>query len=154
MDRKKLEITHVSPEISGPLTDFFQSLIESEDHLSFHPHPLNHEESVKRSKYRGADLYYVMVEGDVVLAYGMLRGWDEGFEVPSLGIAVHPKDRGTGLGKSMMVFIHAAARRRGSTHIQLKVYPNNTTAITLYKELGYAFDSEENGQLVGILRIK
>jgi len=44
----------------------------------------------------------------------MLRGWDEGYETPSLGIAVHPDARGLGLARTFMGFLHAAASFQGA----------------------------------------
>ncbi len=63
----------------------------------FHPHPLTAVEAARPCAYDGRDLYYAAVTGDAVVAYGLLRGWDEGYAVPSLGIAVHPAARGLGL---------------------------------------------------------
>ncbi len=88
-----------------------------------------------------------------VLGYGMLRGWDDGWKIPSLGIALDPRIRGNGTGEMLMHFLHAAARRRGATKVRLKVYPDNRTAIALYKKLGYVFATEEAGQLVGYITL-
>jgi len=88
------------------------------------------------------------------LAYGILRGWDQGYEIPSLGIAVHPEARGGKLGELMMHFLHSAARRKGARQVRLKVYGKNVSARNLYIKLGYKFDTvEEGGQLVGRLKL-
>ncbi len=63
-----------------------------------------------------------MHEGSIV-AYGMLRGWDEGYETPSLGIAVHSEWQARGVGRRMMEHLHQVARVRGAKRIRLKVYP-------------------------------
>ena len=98
-----------------------------------------------------ADLYYVLVEANAVIGYGMLRGWSEGYEIPSLGIAIAPSARGQGLGRAFMHFLHAAARRRGSTKVRLRVDANNAAALTMYKSLGYVFDANEGPYLVGFI---
>lgn len=151
MNSSALEFRIVDETLEQPLAEFFRALTRAGDDKSFHPHPLTDEEAKKRAQYSGKDLYYVLVEGDEVLGYGMLRGWDEGYEVPSLGIVIHPSVRGIGLGKLFTHFLHAVARRRGASKIRLKVYPDNTNAVTLYKELGYTFQAEEAGQLVGFM---
>lgn len=82
----------------------------------------------------------------------MLRGWDEGFDIPSLGIIVDPKARGYGLGKLLMIYMHYLAKSRHASAIRLKVYPQNLRAIAIYRELGYKFDDNlENGQYIGKL---
>ena len=151
MSSSALEFRVVVKTLERPLAEFFRVLRRAGDDKTFHPHPLTDEEAKRLAQYSGKDLYYVLVEGDKVLGYGMLRGWDEGYEVPSLGIVIHPSVRGMGLGKLFMHFLHAAARRRGASKIRLKVYPDNTTAVTMYQELGYTFQAEEAGQLVGFV---
>ncbi len=146
-----LECVQLSPQWAQPLVELFQALHEAGDDAEFHPHPFTADEAAKRCQYAGRDLYYVLVEQGRVLAYGMLRGWDEGYEIPSLGIAVHPNERGKGLGRLLMEFLHATARCRGARTIRLKVYPRNVRAVRLYESLGYVFRGEEAGQLVGFL---
>jgi len=103
------------------------------------------------AQYSGKDLYYVAVSGTAVAAYGMLRGWDEGYQVPSLGIAIHPDARGTGLASTFMQFLHAAARLRGATRVRLKVNSENTAARRLYQSLGYRFEDSDGGEIVGFV---
>lgn len=148
-----LECRVLGPEWENALVEFFRALVRSGGDREFHPHPLTADEAARRCSYAGRDLYYVLVDGGQVLGYGMLRGWDEGYDVPSLGIALHPSERGRGLGKAFMHFLHAAAKRRGAVRVRLRVYPHNTRAVRLYQQLGYRFDSEEGGQLVGFLQL-
>ena len=151
MSSRGIECRRLGPQWKDALADFFRALQEAGDAQQFHPHPLTPEEAEKRAEYAGSDLYYVLVEGDSVLGYAMLRGWDAGYQIPSLGIAIHPSARGIGLGKAFMHFVHAAARRRGAKKVRLKVYPDNLAAVRLYEQLGYTFQIEEAGQLVGVL---
>jgi ribosomal protein S18 acetylase RimI-like enzyme len=82
----------------------------------------------------------------------MLRGWDEGYEVPSLGIALHPHAQGQGLAHLFMDFLHVAARRRGAKKIRLRVYRDNKSAITLYRSLGYELTEDRDWRyLLGVL---
>lgn len=151
--RTSIEVRRLEPEWSEPLAAFFQELKQAGDEKQFHPHPLTAEEARVRAEYEGKDLYYVLTEGRVLLGYGMLRGWDEGFDVPSLGIAIRPSARGRGLGRLFMEALHAAARSRKADSVRLKVHPDNRTAITLYESLGYVFEGKESGQCVGVLSL-
>lgn len=151
-DPEPLEIRRVSVALEKPLADFFTALQRSGAEAHFHPHPLDGEAARRIASYNGRDLYYVLLQGSRVLGYGMLRGWDEGYTIPSLGIAIHPVSRGMGYGKLVMEFLHAAARSRGATRIRLKVHPENQVAVRLYTQLGYIYQPEmENNQLVGYL---
>jgi ribosomal-protein-alanine N-acetyltransferase len=146
-----LEFCKLLPSLKSELAEFFRAFASSEGSHWFHPHPFTPEEANERCIYEGKDLYYVALGGGEVLAYAMLRGWDQGFAIPSLGIAVHPTVRGIGLGKAFMLFLHTAARLRGAKQIRLKVYPQNIVAVKLYEILGYRFGEKLDDQLVGYL---
>lgn len=146
-----LECRQLGPEWANALEEFFDELVASGTDRHFHPHPFTADEAVRRCNYSGTDLYYVLVHGERVLGYGLLRGWDEGYSIPSLGIALRPTARGIGLGKAFMHFLHAAARYKGATGIRLKVFPGNESAVKLYTDLGYRFVAEEADQLVGMI---
>lgn len=149
-----LEFVRVSPGLETALGAFFADLERTGDTVNFHPHPFTPEEAARRCAYQGDDLYYVAVLDRRILGYGMLRGWDEGFGIPSLGIALHPGARGMGLARALMLFLHAAALTRGAEKIRLRVYPDNTKAVALYHSLGYRWIGEEQGQLVGVVELR
>ena len=133
---------------------FFAHLHDSGEEKRFHPHPFSPQAARERCSYVGNDVYCIAVVGDDVLGYGMLRGWDRGYAIPSLGIAIHADARGTGLGRALMLYLHAEATRRGAERIRLKVYPDNAAAVSLYRSLGYDFEAQlEQGQLVGYKRL-
>ncbi len=144
-----LEVRRVTSELAPALASFFAALRAGGDERLFHPHPLTAEHAVEIGDFDGGDLYYVLFDGSAVLGYGLLRGWDEGYEVPSLGIAIHPEARGRGLAAPFMHFLHAAAALRGAPRVRLKVYRSNERARALYERLGYAFAPADGDELVG-----
>lgn len=144
-----LEIRRVNPEHREPLARLFARLVADGDDRFFHPHPLTAEYALRIADYEGRDLYYVLIDDAIALGYGMLRGWDEGFDVPSLGIAIAPEGRGTGLGRLFMAFLHECARRRGSTRIRLTVVEGNQAGRRLFTESGYILGEPEGGRLIG-----
>lgn len=148
-----LECSRLGPRGVALLGEFFRALRESGSTRHFHPHPLTDDEAANRVAYSGQDLYAALVDDSRVLGYGMLRGWDKGHEVPSLGIAIRPDARGLGLGMAMMHFLQAAARLRGARRVRLKVHADNLVACRLYEQLGYRFEGEEDGQRVGYIEL-
>lgn len=141
----------LSPEWEDALAEFFAALIRAGTDCVFHPHPFDAAEAHRRAIYTGRDEYHVAAHQRLIVAYGMLRGWDEGYEIPSLGIAVHPEWQGRGIGRRMMEHLHEVARARGASRIRLKVYEGNEAAICLYESLGYHLVREEQGQRIGRL---
>jgi ribosomal protein S18 acetylase RimI-like enzyme len=143
----------LAPAHEEALAEFFEALKAAGDEPFFHPHPLTAEQAGRLVRHGGRDLYCVATAAGRVRAYGLLRGWDEGYEVPSLGIAVHPEARGSGLGRAFLLFLHAAARARGATRVRLRVYPDNTAARRLYESLGYRWQGGGDEQLVGVCEL-
>ena len=134
------------------LAQFFELLKARGIEQSFQPHSLTTDAAHERASYCGNDLYVVLCEADGILGYGMLRGWDEGYDIPSLGIAIHPDAQDQGLGRLLMDFLRAAAKRRGANKIRLRVTADNRRAVSLYRSLGYEMAPEESSPyLIGFL---
>jgi [ribosomal protein S18]-alanine N-acetyltransferase len=94
----------------------------------------------------------LLIDGEFA-GYGILRGWEAGFDIPSLGVWIGSEFREQGLGRFLMEALHVMARDRGAPGIRLRVYPDNVRAIRVYRKLGYEFSSVEEGQLVGYLSL-
>ena len=90
------------------------------------------------------------VDGEVV-AFGMLRGWYEGYDTPSLGIAVRTDRQGHGDARAMMAALKQLARERGATKIRLRVHPDNVRARRLYDAQGFRNAGMERGEMVMLL---
>jgi len=152
-----LDIHPLAPRWTHALASLFTALDSAGDARFFHPHPLTPDEAARLChRPTGADYYCLATTGDPLapaLGYGLLRGWDQGYAVPSLGIAVHPDARGQGLSRVMMNHLHAEAARRGAPRVRLKVYPDNAPALGLYESLGYHFPDRNADQLVGTLEL-
>jgi len=149
-----LEFRLLAPELAEALGDFFECLSATDASSFFHPHPLTREQAKQLCDYSGRDLYFAGTYESRVLAYGLLRGWDEGYAVPSLGIAIAPQARGTRLARSFMLFLHSAARMRGCERIRLTVFRENTNAVSLYQSLGYRFEPKNAQEEVGIIDLR
>ena len=124
-------------EIFGEIDDTF-----------FRPHAFTIEEAERIASRGGHDLFAILVDEKRAVAYGMLRGWDEGYATPSLGIAVRKDCQGKGIGRLMMEHLRRAAIARRATSVRLRVHPDNVRARHLYESLGYRYRGEERGELV------
>jgi ribosomal protein S18 acetylase RimI-like enzyme len=120
------------------LLSFFGSLTE-QDRCFFHPHLFDARTAQGICHNPGKDVFAAGFQHSEVKAYGMLRGWNDGFEVPRLGIATGPSARGQGWSDGMMDYLHQVARDAGALRVELKVDVRNTAAIALYRRHGYQF---------------
>ena len=149
-----LAFCRLAPDHADALAAFFAALVAQGGDQFFRPHQFSADEARRIAEYPGKDLYCAALDGGRVLAYGLLRGWDQGHDVPSLGIAVHPEARGTGLARSFMIYLHAAARQRKSPRVRIKAHPGNAAARRLCESLGYVFrDAPGDGHAVGVLEL-
>jgi RimJ/RimL family protein N-acetyltransferase len=133
------------------LKELFSIIRSDPSAESFHPHGFSAADAARTAAYTGRDVYagYFAENGELV-AYGMLRGIDEGYQIPSLGIYVAPAARGKGVSSRVMNGLHELARRDlGASKIMLKVYSDNLPALNLYKRIGYKFGDGKNRELVG-----
>lgn len=151
-----IECVGFRPGWEEALSRFFSDLNVKGDNAFFHPHATDEASLRGVARDTGDDLYYLFVRGREVLGYGLLRGWNEGYEIPSLGIAVHPSMRGAGLGRLIMDFLEAIARIRGASSIRLRVHKDNAIAHGMYARRGYLLmpDGQDESMIVGIKSLR
>lgn len=131
------------------LASFFcaNNVPEITDH--FTPFALDAKTAKRIACEEREDRYYLgAIEGEVV-AMTMLRGADEGFEIPSFGIMVDRRFHGKGLGRKMTEFTLSAARELGYDRVRLTVFAENKAAHTLYLSLGFKQVDKEQVEVTG-----
>ncbi|MBX5496048.1 MAG: GNAT family N-acetyltransferase [Bryobacteraceae bacterium] len=151
----KPEIVRIGPEHLAMLIELFDRIAVDPEARHFHPHPFTPLQAEIRAVYLGPDIYSLMVLRGRATGYGFLRGWEEGYAIPSLGIYIAKERRGTGDARRLMNHLHEVARLRGASHVRLKVHPDNIRAKRLYERIGYQFHSAlDRGQCVGLLDLR
>lgn len=153
----EIDIHRISPDDTQTLGDFFITLAaDSETMRFFHPHPFTREFAAQLCNDRSGrrDRYYVACFGRVVIAYMMLRGWDEGYSVPSFGVCNYPALRDVGLGQALLAHAVAECRAVGAKKLRLTVFKNNERAVHVYHKFGFVFQDKNEQELVGILDLE
>ncbi len=138
-----MEFRLVGPRDARLLIEIFSDI----DQTFFRPHPFTDDEALHIANHRGRDVYAILMDGQQPVAYGMLRGWEDGQAVPMLGIAVRTTSRGRGLGRLMMVNLHEEAQRRGASVVRMRVHQGNSRARRLCESMGYVHAGEDRGEL-------
>lgn len=146
-----VRIEELAPCHLEALSKLFADIVASGDEAVFHPHPLTATEAARLCHNQTLDCYFVTMSGGAAVAYGILRGWEEGYKEPSLGVAIHPRRHRQGLGRQMSDFLIDVARRRGAASLRLTVYSDNEAAVGLYKKLGFSLTRHSEGKLLGRL---
>ena len=145
-----IEIVRIKPKNLEVLAGFFNEVNIPEYTRDFSPHPFNAGNAARVCNYTGRDLYYaVLIDGRKMIGYGMLRGWDEGYEIPSVGLCVLKKYHGIGLGKLLLNFLETVAGLSGCSKVMLKVKKNNKVARKLYDSQKYVFKEYNQDFIIG-----
>lgn len=130
------------------LEDFLKALDEG-DRNFFHPHPFDPATITAVCSQPRQDYFCGGFSGNHLASYGMLRGWNEGHENPSLGLAIHPDFRGSGWAGRMLAHLHQVAAERGCQKIRLSVYLENHRAVRLFERAGYRLEPGSGPRAVG-----
>jgi ribosomal protein S18 acetylase RimI-like enzyme len=104
---------------------------------SFDPFPLTEAQARAIALEPRRDAYYLALAGGRALGMSMLRGFDEGYEIPSFGIFVDHEQHARGIGRALTVWTIEQARLRSCRAVRLSVYSDNAPARGLYESLGF-----------------
>lgn len=142
----------LTAEDAGFLQKFLAGLPE-EDKACFHPHPFDSETITALCRCPQQDYYCGLFEGPKMIGYGMLRGWNEGFSIPSLGVVVGQTHRRLGCAQQVVNHLHAVARTRGAKSLRLTVYRANAKAVNFFQNCGYSLTPWNDVRLLGSLSL-
>jgi ribosomal-protein-alanine N-acetyltransferase len=165
----ELKLIQLEQRHTDQLAKYFKALVDNGDTKWFRPFELTDEQAAylcntetkdkfyflegrdlisKKNEYVVSQNVYYQYYLSIIVGFGMLRGWNQGYDVPSLGISIHPDWRAKGLGRKFMNLLHKQAIKCGASKVRLSVYPDNTTAITLYNSMGYGIIDVKEGQTI------
>lgn len=96
------------------------------------------------------DKYFGIFVDDELVGFYMLRGFDEGYEVPSYGVWISDKFSGLGLSKLTLQHAITFCKVNGIKKIMLKVHPDNKIAKNIYENFGFKPEGidEKNSNLI------
>jgi RimJ/RimL family protein N-acetyltransferase len=96
--------------------------------------PANIRAILERAK---RDVYMGIFWADKLAGFFMLRGWDDGYEIPAYGVTIAQSFSGYGLGKLSLEVSKSVCQLRGAKRLMLKVHPQNSRAKQLYEAAGF-----------------
>jgi ribosomal protein S18 acetylase RimI-like enzyme len=142
-------VRELRPTDAAPLAELFERLAADPDTCQFfHPHALDETNAWRIAEHQGRDVYLGCFEGDRPVGYTMLRGWDEGFEVPTLGVATDPDRRRQGVGSTLIRRALELAAQLGADQVILHVHEDHVVARRWYEAEGFRAEGRSaDGQL-------
>jgi ribosomal-protein-alanine N-acetyltransferase len=145
----RVDFREIVPEDFEALRDFMEENNVPAVVRTFNPFPMTAETARRIACAPRLDRYYAALLGGRVVALSMLRGWDEGYSVPSFGIMVDHRLHGMGIGARVLDETVAEAARLGCRRVRLSVFAGNRRAVGLYLSRGFVEDSREPVTLPG-----
>jgi ribosomal protein S18 acetylase RimI-like enzyme len=117
---------------------------------TFSPFPMTAETAREIVAPERRDHFYgAFLNDERIVGLSMLRGWDQGYTVPSFGIIVDHRFHGIGIGTRMLDYTIHQAIQLGSRRIRLSVFASNQVALRLYLSRGFFEDSRQSTLLLG-----
>ena len=136
MKIKNLEIR----EIGATEGDELFKLLTSDDKSYskyFIPFPFELEVIKNILREKKQDKFFGIFEESKLIGFYMLRGFDEGFNVPSYGVWISKSYSNKGLSTLTLYHAFAFCRLNNISKLMLKVHPQNTVAKNIYEKLGF-----------------
>jgi len=83
------------------------------------------------------DQYFGVYLSGSLAGFYMLRGFDQGYEIPSYGVWIGPGSSGLGLASLTLHHALSFCRANGIKKLMLKVHPENIVAKGIYERNGF-----------------
>ena len=148
-DAARVSIREIVPEDFEALRRFVEENDVPAVVRTFNPFPMNAETARRIACAPRLDRYYGAFLDGRVVALSMLRGWDEGYSVPSFGIMVDHRLHGMGIGARVLDETVGEAVRLGCRRVRLSVFASNRRAVGLYLSRGFVEGGREPVTLSG-----
>lgn len=151
---ENFQIRRLTPADAIGLGGFFKTIaLDAESTRFFHPHPFNQDTATYLAWHSQGkrDRYFVADYCGRIVGYSMLRGWDEGFDIPSWGGCVLPQIRNARLGQCLLAHGIRESQAAGAAKLRLTVYKDNHRAVHVYRKFGFVYKDKNERELIGML---
>jgi len=136
MNLSNLEIKELNPDFAEDLANGLSK--EKKEYLKyFTPFEFSAISIGNILKQVKLDKYFGLFVDDDLVGFYMLRGFDEGYEIPSYGVWISSKFSNRGLSTLTLYHSFAFCKLNGIKTLMLKVHPENKVAKNLYESLGF-----------------
>jgi RimJ/RimL family protein N-acetyltransferase len=139
MDPLTLEIKRLNIDHSKELSELLQSA--DKDYTQyFIPFAFDSETILKILSNVIKDQYYGIFTENNLVGFYMLRGFDEGYEIPSYGVWVAKDFSSKGISKLTLQHAISFCKINNIKKIILKVHPDNVIAKNIYESFGFIYE--------------
>jgi len=134
-----LEIRKLTVDQSEELANLLQSS-EKEYSQYFIPFTFEFETISGILSKAIKDQYYGIYVDNSLVGFYMLRGFDDGFEIPSYGAWIAKNFSSKGISKLTLHHAITFCKTNSIKKLMLKVHPDNLIAKKIYEDFGFIYD--------------
>jgi len=133
---KKVEIKRIGPNFAKSLSS---ALLKSGINYSKYFIPFEFDyESIKQVLLKmKLDQFFCIFVNNKIAGFYMLRGFDDGYKIPTYGVWISKDCSGMGLAKLTIRHAISFCKINGVDEIMLKVHPENIIAKKIYEKSGF-----------------
>lgn len=137
MTKNSLEIKELTSASASMLSEKLSE--ESKEYLKyfipFADYSENYIENILSKRKR--DKYFGLFYNDELAGFYMLRGFDEGYDIPSYGVWISSEYPNKGLSTLTLYHAFSFCKLNKIKTLMLKVHPDNLVAKAIYEKLGF-----------------
>ena len=139
MNKIPLEIIILNKTYAKDVLDLF---LRTKKEYSKYFIPFEFNLNIIESFLRNAkkDLFFGLFVDKKMIGFYMLRGFDEGFKVPSYGVFIDENYSGKGLGQLTLFHAISQCKILNVKKLLLKVHPDNLSAKHIYEKNGFIIE--------------
>jgi acetolactate synthase-1/2/3 large subunit len=130
-------LRHLTPEDEPALTRLFADNDAPEVTDDFYAFPLDAATAHRLAHHSGADRYYGVWSGNRLAGLAMLRGWEEGYEIPTYGLLVDRGMHGQRIGVRATALALTEARSLGASVVRVNIDASNERSLRMCRRCGY-----------------
>lgn len=149
MEIAHLIIRPLRPDDSAALSQWLRA--QSPAYARFF-HPFGYDEASLADALarQGRDVFTGLFWDEQIIGFFMLRGWNEGYEVPAFGILIDEQYRGYGLEMAALDTAKVICRLRNVSRLMIKMHPDNISAKAVARKTGFVQTGTEaeSGNLI------
>lgn len=133
---KEILIKKLGSESAKEISDLLQKE-NSEYSKYFIPFEFDFQTISNRMRNLHYDTFWGIYVNGKLAGFYMLRGFDEGYEIPSYGVWISKEFSGKGLSKLTLQHAISYCKLNQIKEIMLKVHPDNVIAKKIYEDFGF-----------------
>lgn len=144
-------IRELGPDEEPALVRFFEANDRPQVTDLFFAFPFTAETATRICRDLRKDRYFATFLGEEIVCLGMLRGWDEGYEIPTFGMTADYRHNGRGYGWRMWRWVMGYAAQLGARKLRITTHLHNEIIIGMAQKLGFRHTKDLPGGRVEMM---